>query len=102
MSLFDKFEPLRALQAAQREALTAQQKANRARWYPRLSVGGNYGGIGRAVALELAARGAAVVVNYNKSPDAANEVVKQVQEAGGKARPHRDAVQVAFAGVPVG
>jgi len=35
--------------AAQREALTAQQKANRARWYPRLSVGGNYGGIGRAV-----------------------------------------------------
>ena len=35
--------------AAQREALIAQQKANRARWYPRLSVGGNYGGIGRAV-----------------------------------------------------
>jgi len=42
-------------------------------------------GIGRAVALELAARGAAVVVNYNKSPDAANEVVKMIEEAGGKA-----------------
>lgn len=42
-------------------------------------------GIGQAVALELAARGAAVVVNYNKSPDAAEEVVKKVQEAGGKA-----------------
>lgn len=42
-------------------------------------------GIGRAVALELAARGAAVVVNYHKSPDAAEEVVKKVQEAGGKA-----------------
>ncbi len=42
-------------------------------------------GIGRAVALELAARGAAVVVNYNKSPDAANEVVKKIEEAGGKA-----------------
>jgi 3-oxoacyl-[acyl-carrier protein] reductase len=42
-------------------------------------------GIGRAVALELAARGAAVVVNYNKSPEAAEEVVKKVQEAGGKA-----------------
>jgi len=42
-------------------------------------------GIGRAVALELAARGAAVVVNYHKSPDAANEVVKKIEEAGGKA-----------------
>jgi len=42
-------------------------------------------GIGRAIALEFAIRGAAVVVNYNKSPDAAEEVVKQIQSAGGKA-----------------
>jgi 3-oxoacyl-[acyl-carrier protein] reductase len=42
-------------------------------------------GIGRAVALELAARGAAVVVNYNKSPEAADNVVKKIQEAGGQA-----------------
>jgi outer membrane protein TolC len=35
--------------AAQRSALTEQQKANHARWYPRLSIAGNYGGIGRAV-----------------------------------------------------
>ncbi|MEW5941397.1 MAG: 3-oxoacyl-[acyl-carrier-protein] reductase [Chloroflexota bacterium] len=42
-------------------------------------------GIGRAIALEFAARGAAVVVNYHKSPDAANEVVKQITDAGGKA-----------------
>lgn len=48
-------------------------------------VTGGSRGIGRAVALELSARGAAVVVNYHKSPDAANEVVKKIEEAGGKA-----------------
>ena len=42
-------------------------------------------GIGRAIALEFAVRGAAVVVNYNKSPESAEEVVKQIQSAGGKA-----------------
>ena len=48
-------------------------------------VTGGSRGIGRAIALELAARGAAVVVNYNKSPEAAEQVVKQIQDAGGKA-----------------
>ena len=42
-------------------------------------------GIGRAIALEFAARGAAVVVNYNKSPDSAQEVVNRIHSAGGKA-----------------
>jgi 3-oxoacyl-[acyl-carrier protein] reductase len=42
-------------------------------------------GIGRAVALELAARGAAVVVNFLKSSEAADDVVKKIQETGGKA-----------------
>jgi 3-oxoacyl-[acyl-carrier protein] reductase len=42
-------------------------------------------GIGRAVALELATRGAAVVVNFHKSPEAADDVVKKIEEAGGKA-----------------
>lgn len=48
-------------------------------------VTGGSRGIGRAIAVELAARGAAVVVNYNKSADAAEEVVRQIQGAGGKA-----------------
>lgn len=42
-------------------------------------------GIGRAVALALAGRGAAVVVNYNGSRDRALEVVKEITEAGGRA-----------------
>jgi 3-oxoacyl-[acyl-carrier protein] reductase len=52
-------------------------------------VTGGSRGIGRAIALELAACGAAVVVNYNKSPEAAEEVVKQIQAAGGKAAAHQ-------------
>ena len=34
-------------------------------------------GIGRAIALELAKKGAYVVVNYNGSGEAADEVVRQ-------------------------
>jgi NAD(P)-dependent dehydrogenase (short-subunit alcohol dehydrogenase family) len=48
-------------------------------------VTGGSRGIGRAIALELAAHGAAVVVNYNKSPESAEEVVKQIQASGGRA-----------------
>jgi len=48
-------------------------------------VTGGSRGIGRAIALEFAARGAAVVVNYNKSSEAAEEAVKQIQSTGGKA-----------------
>ena len=48
-------------------------------------VTGGSRGIGRAIAAELGVRGAAVVVNYNKSSEAADEVVKNIQAAGGKA-----------------
>ncbi len=42
-------------------------------------------GIGRAIAIDLAARGVAVVVNYNASEAAAQEVVQVITSAGGKA-----------------
>lgn len=42
-------------------------------------------GIGRAIAITLASRGAAVVVNYNSSPKKADEVVKEIETAGGQA-----------------
>ena len=43
-------------------------------------------GIGRAICLELAARGATVIVNYNRSAAAADEVVTQIESAGGVAK----------------
>lgn len=42
-------------------------------------------GIGAAVALRLAADGAAVAVNYAGSHEAANDVVARIQSAGGRA-----------------
>ncbi len=40
-------------------------------------------GIGRAICLELAARGATVIVNYNRSAAAAADVVAQIEAARG-------------------
>jgi 3-oxoacyl-[acyl-carrier protein] reductase len=48
-------------------------------------VTGGSRGIGRGIALELAKRGAIVVVNYNASADSANEVVEQIKASGGQA-----------------
>jgi 3-oxoacyl-[acyl-carrier protein] reductase len=42
-------------------------------------------GIGRATALELAARGARVIVHYGRSIDEARSVVDQITAAGGRA-----------------
>ncbi len=42
-------------------------------------------GIGRAIALVLAAQGAKVVVNYANSPEAAEAVVKEIHDFGGGA-----------------
>ena len=48
-------------------------------------VTGSSRGIGAATAKLFAEHGAAVAVNYSNSEDAANEVVKCIQDHGGKA-----------------
>jgi 3-oxoacyl-[acyl-carrier protein] reductase len=54
-------------------------------------VTGSSRGIGRAIALRLASLGAKVVVNYNSSEQAAQEVVEQIKAEGGEAVPvHAD------------
>ncbi|MGB9668749.1 MAG: 3-oxoacyl-[acyl-carrier-protein] reductase [Anaerolineales bacterium] len=42
-------------------------------------------GIGKAIALELARRGAAVVINYQKNQEAAQEVLEKIESENGKA-----------------
>src|SRR5258707_747734 len=42
-------------------------------------------GIGASIALELAARGASVAVNYSGSKAGADKVVAEIKKAGGKA-----------------
>ena len=48
-------------------------------------VTGGARGIGRGIALELAKRGAKVVVNYHANAAAANDVVRLIQQSGGDA-----------------
>lgn len=48
-------------------------------------VTGGSRGIGRTISLQLASKGANIVVNYNKNAKAAQEVVKEIEALGGKA-----------------
>lgn len=48
-------------------------------------VTGSSRGIGRAIALKLAGLGARMVVNYNRSAEAAEQVVEEIKAAGGEA-----------------
>ncbi|MBD3265788.1 glucose 1-dehydrogenase [bacterium] len=50
-------------------------------------VTGGSRGIGAAIAVELAQAGAHVVVNYNRSENKAMDVVRRIEENGGKALP---------------
>ncbi|KAA9155633.1 SDR family oxidoreductase [Amycolatopsis acidicola] len=52
-------------------------------------VTGGSRGVGRAVAIRLAAEGTAVAVNYRRDEAAAGEVVSAIEAAGGKARAFR-------------
>ena len=61
-------------------------------------VTGGSRGIGRAIALELGKRGASVVVNYNKSPEAADLVVNEILASGGKAASFQADVSDTLAG----
>lgn len=48
-------------------------------------VTGASGGIGRAIALRLAADGFAVAVHYAGNPATADKVVREIEQAGGRA-----------------
>ena len=48
-------------------------------------VTGSDSGIGRAIATEMASQGAAVTINYHKNADAADEVKRDIEKAGGRA-----------------
>lgn len=54
-------------------------------------------GIGKAIALELAKRGAKIIVNYSKSAEGANEAVEAIKAAGGEAVAMQADVSVAKA-----
>lgn len=47
-------------------------------------VTGSSRGLGKAIALAFAAKGAKVAINYRKSVDEANEVVKEIKDMGGE------------------
>jgi NAD(P)-dependent dehydrogenase (short-subunit alcohol dehydrogenase family) len=54
--------------------------------YPRAAlVTGAARRIGRSIALDLAGRGWAVAVHYDRSAEAAEDVVRQIEESGGQA-----------------
>ena len=60
-------------------------------------VTGSSRGVGRAIACRLAARGAAIAINYRRDETAAAEVVAEITESGGVAHAYQAAVDDAVA-----
>ncbi|MGE2716301.1 SDR family NAD(P)-dependent oxidoreductase [Mycolicibacterium litorale] len=60
-------------------------------------VTGSSRGVGRGIALRLAADGAAVAVNYRRDSDAAEEVVAEIVSSGGRAHAYSAAINDAAA-----
>jgi 3-oxoacyl-[acyl-carrier protein] reductase len=58
-------------------------------------VTGASGALGRSIALALAAEGAAMAIHYGKNRDAAGDVVREIEEKGGRARSVQANVAVA-------
>jgi 3-oxoacyl-[acyl-carrier protein] reductase len=62
-------------------------------------------GIGRAIAVSLAKRGAYVIVNYSSSPEAAEETLNEIRQVGGDGEvlkfsvQESEAVETAFDGI---
>src|SRR6185295_3602573 len=63
-------------------SLSSRRMELRGRW---ALVTGAAKRVGRSIALELADRGANVIVHYNTSADAANEVVREIEARGVRA-----------------
>jgi 3-oxoacyl-[acyl-carrier protein] reductase len=57
-------------------------------------------GIGQAIALALAERGAAVAVNFRTRAEEADAVVAQIRSAGGRARRAESARRISIVGSP--
>lgn len=55
-------------------------------------VTGSSRGVGRGIALRLAAGGAAVAVNFRRDAEAADDVVSQIVSAGGQAKAYKAAI----------
>ena len=60
-------------------------------------VTGSSRGVGRGIALRLAAEGAAVAVNYRRGADSAAEVVAEIVAAGGRAKAYAASIDDAAA-----
>ena len=65
--------------AADRRKRLMEERESR---HPAVLITGASRGIGRAIAVKLAAEGAVVIINYNRSKDEAEKVKEQIEASG--------------------